>query len=168
MKKTFLIGAIILIPTMSFAAIAATSSTSTSSDNSMVTAATSTSSTPTATTTSSGAIPSSPTVAVATTTPTEDLIVSLEHSYYLRHDGYLQVLPGDILPPRESGTVKSNLGQDLPTNVRIDVYESPKGIGYQVMYQDTQNSYSFGFGPEAATRTFTIPLTAVSATSTGQ
>jgi hypothetical protein len=33
---------------------------------------------------------------------------------------YLQVLPGDKLPPYETGSVSDNLGADVPTNIRVD------------------------------------------------
>jgi hypothetical protein len=50
----------------------------------------------------------------------------------------------------------------------MEVYESPHGKGYQIMYEDDGALHSVGFGPEAADRTYTFepPKPALSGTST--
>src|SRR5580704_19206789 len=83
---------------------------------------------------------------------------------------YLQVLPGDKLPPYETGSVSDNLGADVPTNIRVDVYAAPNGDGYQITDTDTDGTiYSVGYGPEAQDRTYIIsPPAAPVASSTPQ
>ena len=84
------------------------------------------------------------------------------------YGSYLRVLSGNTLPSYESGSVQSKFGKALPENIRIDVYNSPHGLGYQIYYEENGVAHSVGYGPEAADRTFTIefPKPAPSATST--
>ena len=84
----------------------------------------------------------------------EPTISDLENEYFLKTGRYLQVLPGNQLPDYETGTVKQKLGKDLPTNVTIHVYESPKGMGYQVITDEADRTTSVGYGPEAADLTW--------------
>ena len=81
---------------------------------------------------------------------------------------YLQVMPGNTLPSTESGSVQSKFGKALAENIRIDVYKSPHGKGYQIYYEENGVAHSVGYGAEAGDRTFTIefPKPALSATST--
>lgn len=93
-------------------------------------------------------------------------IASLEDQYIQKNGKYLQVLRGDVLPPYESGSVTAQLGNDVPTSYEVDTYQSPLGVGYQITYAENGVTYSVGYGPEAASRTYTIepsaPLTASS------
>jgi hypothetical protein len=95
-------------------------------------------------------------------------IMTLEQQYMSKYGRYLQVIPGNTLPSTESGSVQSKFGKALPENIRIDVYESPHGKGYQITYEEYGVVHSVGYGPEAGDRTYTIalPVPAVSATST--
>ena len=104
---------------------------------------------------------------VSTTAEIGD-IPQLEQEYMAKYGRYLQVMPGNTLPTTESGSVQSKFGKVLPENIRIDVYESPHGKGYQIYYEESGVAHSVGYGPEAADRTFTIefPKPAASATST--
>ena len=85
-----------------------------------------------------------------------------------KYGRYLQVMPGNTLPSTESGSVQSKFGKALAENIRIDVYNSPHGVGYQIYYEENGAAHSVGYGPEAADRTYTIefPKPAPSATST--
>jgi hypothetical protein len=95
-------------------------------------------------------------------------IASLEQEYMSKYGRYLQVMPGNTLPSTESGSVQSKFGKALPENIRIDVYESPHGKGYQIYYEENGVAHSVGYGPEAADRTYTLefPKPAPSATTT--
>jgi hypothetical protein len=79
-----------------------------------------------------------------------------------------QAMLGNTLPSTESGSVQSKFGKALPENVRIDVYNSPHGVGYQIYYEENGAAHSIGYGPEAADRTYAIefPKPAPFATST--
>ncbi len=142
---------------------------------------TSTESTSTETTTE---ILSDETTVSATTTPesfpvtqeeqaTETLAVTakdipaLEDSYFGQHGKYLQILPGNQLPDYETGTVSQKLGTNIDAGIRVDVYVSPHGHGYQVTHEENGTIYTVGFGPEAESRTHSYPVpTPASATST--
>jgi hypothetical protein len=94
--------------------------------------------------------------------------MALEQEHIGRYGRYLQVMPGNTLPSTESGSVQSKFGKALPENIRIDVYNSAHGVAYQIYYEENGVVHSFGYGPEAADRTFTFeyPKPAPSATST--
>jgi hypothetical protein len=95
-------------------------------------------------------------------------IATLEQEYMSKYGRYLQVMPGNTLPSTESGSVQPKFGKALPENIRIDVYNSPHGVGYQIYYEENGTAHSIGYGPETADRTYTIefPKPAPSATST--
>ncbi len=93
-------------------------------------------------------------------------VTALEDGYYKKNGRYLQILPGNRLPDYEEGTVAEKLGAGIPTGMRVDVYESPKGFGYQIIYEDSGTLYTVGFGPEAEDRTYAYSLPVPSATST--
>lgn len=95
-----------------------------------------------------------------------DGIADLENKYIRKNGKYLQVLPGNKLPEYERGIVNARLGDDLPRNYRVDVYESPLGVGYQVIYSESGTTYSIGYGPEATDRTYTIQPQLNAASST--
>jgi len=130
-------------------------------------------STPPASTEAQPSAPAESTATSATTSSitvaTRDSIAGLEETYRRQTGKYLQIQPGNVLPPYESGTVSEKLGNTIPDNARVDIYEAPGGTGYQISYEDNGALYSFGYGPEAADRTFTVkPSAIVSATSTPQ
>jgi hypothetical protein len=95
-------------------------------------------------------------------------IMTLEQEHMSKYGRFLQVMPGNTLTSTESGSVQSKFGKALPENIRIDVYNSPHGVGYQIYYKENGAAHSVGYGPEAGDRTFTIefPKPAPSATST--
>lgn len=49
------------------------------------------------------------------------------------------------------------LNKNLPQGMYVHEYQSPKGFGYQVFYEDANFRYSKGFGDEAVYRTWKIP-----------
>lgn len=93
-------------------------------------------------------------------------VTALEEGYFAKNGRYLQVIPGNKLPEYESGTVAEKLGANIPSGVRVDVYEGPKGFGYSVTYEDKGTIYTAGFGPEAADRTRSFPVPIVVSSST--
>jgi hypothetical protein len=112
--------------------------------------------------------PVAPQEAISAAAASVGEIATLEQEYMAKYGRFLQVMPGNTLPSTESGSVQSKFGKALPENIRIDVYESPHGKGYQIYYEENGTAHSVGYGPEAADRTFTIefPKSAASATST--
>jgi len=142
--------------------------------------ASSTAPTPTETTIEA---PSEETTTSATTTPesvpvaqeepaTETLaataedIPTFEESYFSKHGKYLQILPGNQLPDYEIGTVSGKLGTNVDSGVRVDVYVSPHGQGYQVTHEENGTIYTVGFGPEASDRTHSYSIQTAAASST--
>ncbi|HEY4516867.1 MAG TPA: hypothetical protein VJG64_02875 [Candidatus Paceibacterota bacterium] len=85
-------------------------------------------------------------------------IKTLEDTYYLQHGTYLQILYGNLLPTYESGTVAEKLGETIPDNMRVDIYEAPSGPGYQIIFQLAGIEYSIGKGPESPRRSYMITL----------
>jgi IstB-like ATP binding protein len=95
-------------------------------------------------------------------------IATLEQEHMSKYGRYLQVMPGNTLPSYESGSVQAKLGKALPENIRINVYESPHGKGYQIMYYEEDGVFhSVGYGPEAADRTYTFELPKPAFSATG-
>ncbi len=95
-------------------------------------------------------------------------VALLEESYFVNHNKYLQILPDNQLPDYESGTVAEKLGSTIPANMRVDVYESPAGHGYQISYEENGTSYSFGYGPEFESRTTARPIISNVSSSSAQ
>jgi hypothetical protein len=94
-------------------------------------------------------------------------IAQLEADHFQKTGKYLQVLPDNQLPEYESGSVAERLGTPINANARVDVYESPKGAGYQITFQDGNTFYSFGYGPEWVDRTYSYVVSpAAQASST--
>lgn len=94
-------------------------------------------------------------------------VSALEDAYFARFGRYLQIMPGNRLPKYPSASVADALGVNLPADMRVDVYENPTGIGYQISYDSLGVRYSVGYGPEAASRTYSYQLpTLASTTST--
>ena len=75
-----------------------------------------------------------------------------QEEYRQKNGSYMQVAEGNKLPEGEIGTVIEKLGIDSP--YRVDVYEAPEGKGYQIVTETPEGTVSFGFGPEAADRTY--------------
>jgi len=179
MKKLFVIlGFVLIFPVLVAAQMATATATSTpvvtvdtATTSIDITFATSTTQTVAATTTTATpdtSTDASTSIPAATSTGTvADQISALENTYYQANGVYLQVLPGNILPSYETGTVTADLGSAIPDNVRVDIYDAPGGKGFQVTYQDTSTQHSVGYGPEAISRTYSSPLPiAAAATST--
>ena len=101
-------------------------------------------------------MPAAPEEAISPAAASVGEIATLEQEYIAKYGRYLQVMPGNTLASTESGSVQSKFGKPLPENIRIDVYESPHGKGYQIYYEENGVAHSVGYGPEAADRTFTI------------
>lgn len=56
----------------------------------------------------------------------------------------------------------SNDTRSLPENCKMDEYVAPKGVGWQVTCETDAVISSWGEGPEAEERTYTIPKHATS------
>lgn len=97
-------------------------------------------------------------------------VETLEQDYFNVSGKYLQVKKNNQLPEYESGTVAEKLGQSLPLNTWVDVYEGPNGKGYIVHYEiEGENGidrYTKGFGPEADQWTFERLASPIVASST--
>jgi len=109
---------------------------------------------------------SSPSVALRANPATAHEIAALEDAYYARFGRYLQIMPGNKMPRYPSASVVENFGASVADDVQVDVYESPHGAGYQISYDSLGTRYTVGYGPEAAARTYSRPLSAPVATST--
>ena len=87
---------------------------------------------------------------------TIDKIITAQEEYYKINGKYLQIIPNNKLPHYETGTVSDKLGKNVPSNIRIDVYETWDGKrGYQLFYEDANNFYSIATGTQSAKRTWT-------------
>lgn len=102
--------------------------------------------------------PSIPTIPTEVRSVVDD-IATFEERRMRQGGRYLQVLKGNKLPSYEKGSVLEKLGRDVPTNVRVNIYEAPGGRGYQILYTAGDGTvYSVGYGPEAKDRTYiTLP-----------
>lgn len=79
-----------------------------------------------------------------------------------QHGTYLQILPGNTIPDRFHG---AKLEKQVPDNMEIVAYETPSGeVGYQVLYANSEGSFSVGYGPEATERTWAHVAGAASST----
>lgn len=79
----------------------------------------------------------------------------LQEAYFNKNGEYLQVQQENKLPPSKEGVISDYLSEPIPTNYKIDVYESNLGKGYQITYRDENGlTHSKGTGPEALERTF--------------
>lgn len=93
-------------------------------------------------------------------------IAGLEAGYFKKSGKYLQILPNNQLPEYETGAVTEKFGTAIRADARVDVYESPQGAGYQVIFQDGNTIYSFGYGPEWVERTYSYAIPTAEASST--
>src|SRR5713101_8125653 len=82
---------------------------STTADIATSTASTTSASATTTSASTSGVTTGTP--QAATSTLASD-ISALEDAYFAKNGTYLQVLPGDVLPPYENGSVANQLGKD--------------------------------------------------------
>ena len=81
-----------------------------------------------------------------------------QEAYFQTHGKYLQIIPDNRLPHYESGTIAGKLGKTVAPGWKVHVYVTPKGEhGWQAFWEDSNNYYSKGYGPEALSRTFTTP-----------
>lgn len=88
---------------------------------------------------------------------TASQISQAEDAYFAKNGGYVQVEFGDKLPDG-SDTVLNRLGVDMPTNMRVDIYVTPKGErGYKIITDDGATITSVGVGPEAAKDSYAYP-----------
>ena len=76
-----------------------------------------------------------------------------QNIYFKEKNRYLQVMKDNIKPPQEIDIMAIT----IPDNMEINIYESPKGWGYEMVFEDADNIYSRGYGPEAEERTWTQP-----------
>lgn len=85
-------------------------------------------------------------------------IQTQEASYFQSTGNYFQVLQDGTSPQGVSFAKK------FPSGLRVDVYNSPTGKGYQIISISGGNINTIGAGPEAIDRTYQ-DLVPVSATS---
>jgi len=62
-------------------------------------------------------------------------VSALQDAYFQQTGSYLQILRGNGLPTYETGTVSEKLGENIPNDGWVHVYEAPGGKGYQVLYE---------------------------------
>ncbi len=108
-----------------------------------------------------GALGIAASVSVGANTATLSEIPSLEDAYFASNGKYLEVWKGNTLPDYTTDTLSKN----IPAGAEIHIYESPRGHGYQIIYEDAEGKHSVGYGPEAFDRTYT-EAKFVSSTST--
>lgn len=117
------------------------------------------------------AVAPSPDVAVSIPTAITQ-VGQLEDLYFGQTGSYLQIKEDGQLPEYETGTVASKLGQAVPSNVRVDVYDGPRGKGYVVFYSvddgKTITRYRQGYGPHADEWTSKQVIPHATASSTPQ
>lgn len=93
-------------------------------------------------------------------------IASAEDAYFQANGKYIQILPGSRLAPYDTGSLSAKIGANIPADIRVDVYESDKGKGYQITYTDDTGYHSIANGPEASSRTVFVPKPVLIATTT--
>lgn len=75
-----------------------------------------------------------------TTTLSE--IEQLEEAYFAKTGTYLQILLNNKLSTDKEGSVENELGKDIPSNYKVDVYGGGKGgEGYRIYWDDTDFNY---------------------------
>ncbi len=94
-------------------------------------------------------------------------IEQAENTYFSKTGHYFQILKNNKIPESETGkTVSGELGKKVPDHVSVDVYQTKTSQGYQIRWEDTQNTYSKGYGPEAEARTWSQRKAPVSVATT--
>ena len=104
----------------------------------------------------------------AISTMSYEEIAPAEEEYFAKQGKYLQVLAGNRLPHYERGTVAQKLGQNIPADAHVDIYEGPHGKGFMIRYTKDGMVYSVGYGPEAKTLTYSYKIQTGEASTTPQ
>lgn len=86
----------------------------------------------------------------------QEAIRDAQEVYFAQNGEYLQIKKNNELPGRYNGTVQGKIGGRLPDNYEVHIYEGPKGKGYVIKWEDTDNYYSQGYGAHADEYTKTI------------
>lgn len=87
-------------------------------------------------------------------------------SLKVTHGEYTQVtLDGRILV-RDGEVVDQQLLDLLPANMIVDVYSGPNGDGFELIQTLSDRIVHYGFGPEAESRTYVLPISKGTASST--
>lgn len=82
-------------------------------------------------------------------------VIDKQIQYFEKNSRYLQILGGGRLPEYESGSVVEKLGAALNSRIVVNVYEGPKGKGFQVIYKDENITKAVGYGPGSESLTYT-------------
>ena len=103
-----------------------------------------------------------PKPALNTIDSVKDIIVTQQDAYFQGNGKYFQGLPhkrgGKPHYQEEAWTDLVDLPVGLNFEVTVHQYETPKGeYGYQIVFENDSEIASFGYGPEAANRTYTWP-----------
>ncbi len=93
-------------------------------------------------------------------------IAAYEERYFGVYGTYLQVLPGNAMPEHMKTSLLKEFDAVFPDQVLVNVYESPEGKGYQIVYTDSSTIKAAGYGPEAARFTYSHKLESRGASST--
>ncbi len=90
-------------------------------------------------------------------------VVDTEETYFKKNEKYLQILAGGLLPDYEDGVFSEKFGATVPEEITVNVYDAPEGKGFQVVYRSATIVKAVGFGPEAASLTYTVETPAIDA-----
>ncbi len=83
-------------------------------------------------------------------------VVAAQSEHYEKNGKYLQILERQRLPEYESGDFLEKFGTSTSNSISVNVYDSPKGKGFQVIYRDKNTVKAIGYGPDAESLTYTI------------
>lgn len=94
--------------------------------------------------------------AIPTATTKEEIELSQEEHFQKTGD-FIQVLPGNTLPPEKPGKVEDYLETKIHPDYHINVYDENGVKGYQICTEDIDFLTCTGYGPQAKTFTYSIP-----------
>lgn len=96
---------------------------------------------------------------------TESSIKTEQDASFAKDNAYIQVKDGKVYT--KDGLISKEVSAlDNLKHVNINVYESPRGKGYQTVTKTSTSTVYQGYGPEAEERTYVIPDPIIVASST--
>lgn len=84
---------------------------------------------------------------------TTDQLIQVQEERKISGEQYEQLLKGGVKPGDATDKRKR---EGIADNIRVDVYDGPKGAGYVIVEQVGDKEVHVGFGPEAEERTMII------------
>lgn len=97
---------------------------------------------------------------------TTQQVIESQEAKLVEGKEYEQILSGGTKP---GDAADKTVVKDFPTNMRVEVYDGPKGKGYTVIEELPSRTVHLSYGPESTDRTFIInkeELSTSTATST--